>query len=282
MNPPGFRVGLSVDMPQRSYSFRLEAGIIHKQQPDLLHWKCRMGNVALLAEADTWVTVGGWIVAAVVAILGPLATWLFSRKRGHYLNVTRQSSDSLIDLPDDFKKRMNVAFDGMDVSGLSVVSLRLTNSGSELLNDASVTIEMNSNTRILATDVTGNVAAKADIGSKLNTIHLTIPLLNSHQFHKESVNVSIICDGPASEIIAKGRGDNWSVKYYRQPKAIVEAVFFFVACAISLAWVSVFCASLLMMEQWSKAAAFVWAFTLSSAVPLTWIAMGGNQYLRKS
>jgi hypothetical protein len=226
-------------------------------------------------ETPAWIAIGGWVAAAIV----PVVQWLLTRKRGHYLTVTRLRSVSLIDLPPDFKKRTNVTFDGEPVASLSSLLLEAVNSCTESLKNAAISISLGSKTRVLGVDVTGTEASAKF--SDCQTIHIEIPLLNSHRLHGERVEIKIICDGQVDEVRVAGRGDDWSVNYQSNSAFLRWAV----RVAMVFAAFSWLCLIGLIYECTTEGATTtnltILGFSVSNALIATWMYLGGRRAMKR-
>jgi hypothetical protein len=177
----------------------------------------------LFGEFEVWTFIlrnqilAGAAGSAII-VSGTLFLWWRNRKPPSHIDVSDVATSTLLGIADSFQSRVSAFFEDQRVGTLSQITIEVTNSGLDEIEDALLTFQFPDVSKLLESEVSGVRGLSSSIDGK--SLSVGIPLLNGFRDHRETVIVKALCDGNPSTFAVEGRGKGWSarrVKRYNEP-----------------------------------------------------------------
>jgi hypothetical protein len=162
----------------------------------------------------------GWVFG-VVSLIALLVSFIKRKTQRIVFNeIARQS---LVSISKSVREKVSISFDDVPVERLSQLKAELINTGSKVIRNATVTIEVPQALTLLDVSFQGEFGKKvAKIEIKDKKVSLTLPYLNPIKPHSHKVLISILLDGRLKDLKVYGSGEGWSVRHSTVQKTLVR------------------------------------------------------------
>ena len=155
-----------------------------------------------------------WISALIATV--SLLLVLRSRKQPKKLVIREVKNSSLIKIWPGIRDKITVSFGDRQVGSLGQMEIELLNSGSEVIEHASCTLQLSKDAHVLGTVLRPEYIESTTLIED-STIKINIPYLNPMREHEQVMKLSILVEGDAELVDASGMGQGWSVRLERLP-----------------------------------------------------------------
>jgi hypothetical protein len=162
------------------------------------------------------------LISAFVTTL--VALFLYYRGKGkpQYLVCEEVLRTSVVEVKEEMEeRRVRISYGGQEVQNLSLLKLKLYNSGSETIKDANIGISLNEEVKILDPrfETVPKLSASEDWiilphdeRELTNQKAFRIKYLKPFKPYKQWIGIDFICDGEIREVDIFGDGEGWTVK----------------------------------------------------------------------
>lgn len=179
----------------------------------------------------------GWLAALVA--LAALVWQFLSRKVAEKLVFKETINQSLLIISREVEEKISITFNTTPVKQLSQLQAEITNSGSEVIRDATITVRIPHLIQlldILVTDASGYQDFKTTPNNK--EIKITIPFLNPMKPHHHIIRALFVIDGDLEGLKILGTGAGWSLRHEtieaQERKPLFTQVFLLILLVISI------------------------------------------------
>ena len=175
--------------------------------------------------------ISNYIVFALgifVGIAGWAITQYLSRRKPQVIDVVRVEETSVLEIDSNIKNDIKIEYKGSLVQSLYRTEYRILNRGESAIDNVQFELQIDTQTSsnilysVILDDsgkpLSGATASTSQVVSTLKEqkILVSLDFLNPYPGYKEKVLLNIYSSSPFQTLTARGRGRDWTVKYFDQ------------------------------------------------------------------